>query len=65
MHFVQPAVGGSLTPEDPYQEPVLDTRVKNANLKKNFCTNNPITIHSNKDPLILIQHTWLQTKKEN
>ena len=43
MHRVLPPVGGSLAPEDPYQELVLDTRVKNANSKEKFCTNKPIT----------------------
>ena len=43
MYRVLPPVGGSLTPEDPYQELVLDPGVKIANSKEKFCTNKPTT----------------------
>ena len=43
MHRALPPVGGSLPPEDPYQELVLDPRVKNVKSKEKFCTNKPTT----------------------
>ena len=43
MHHVLPPVGGSLAPEDPYQELMLDPRVKNSISKKKVCTNKPTT----------------------
>ena len=43
MHRVLPPVGGSLAPVDPYQELVLDPRVKNTYSKGKISTNKRTT----------------------
>ena len=56
MHCVLPPVGGSLAPEDPFQELVLDPWLKNANSKKYFCSIKPTTIHLWYAPPRLVVH---------
>ena len=65
MHRVLPPVGGSLAFEDPYQEMVLDPRVKNEKEGIKSCTNKPTTNHLWWAPPLLVLHTRLQTKKGN